>query len=129
MSACVNFLRDTQADIPSRHLSSRIIPHAQPLVSVLLKAAQTASSTSSQSFATLSAVIEAIPTFVSSKQLIAVLRASIDQRTANEGSHKLVITVAKKVPTKALFPVVMELWKEMQDADPSVSHDGLVTHS
>lgn len=76
---------------------------------------------SSQAFITLAAVIEAIPTFISSKQLIGSLRASIEQQTASDGSQKLVSVVAKKVPTKTLFPVVMELWKEMQDSDPSVS--------
>lgn len=66
-------------------------------------------------------MIEAIPTFISSKQLIAVLHASIEHLEGGDGSSKLLSVVAKKVPTKTLFPVIMDLWKEMQDLNASVS--------
>lgn len=105
----------------SRHLSYRLIPHAQVLFATLLSAAQSATAVSSQAFTTISAVIEAIPTFVSPAQLISVLRASIEQREENDISTKLLTTTAKKVPTKTLFPVVMDLWKGIQNADASVS--------
>jgi U3 small nucleolar RNA-associated protein 10 len=101
-------------------MSSRLLPHAQALITTLLSAAQSATAVSSQAFTTISAVIEAIPTFVSSKQLISILRASIEQREENEISTKLLTTSAKKVPTKTLFPVVMDLWKDIQNADASV---------
>jgi len=105
----------------SRHMSSRLLPHAQVLITTLLSAAQSATAVSSQAFTTISAVIEAIPTFVSSKQLNSILRASIEQREENDVSTKLLTTSAKKVPTKTLFPVVMDLWKDIQNADASVS--------
>jgi len=109
----------------SRHMSSRLLPHAQALITTLLSAAQSATAVSSQAFTTISAVIEAIPTFVSSKQLNSILRASIEQREESDVSTKLLTTSAKKVPTKTLFPVVMELWKEIQNADASVSFLGV----
>lgn len=105
----------------SRHLSSRLIPHAQSLINALLTSAQSGSAIASQSFTTISAVIDAIPTFVSSKQLIAVLNASIEQREEIETSGKLLNVVSKKVPTKTLFPVVMELWKDVQAGSALVS--------
>jgi hypothetical protein len=105
----------------SRHMSSRLLPHAQALITTLLSAAQSATAVSSQAFTTISAVIEAIPTFVSSKQLNSILRASIEQREESDVSTKLLTTSAKKVPTKTLFPVVMDLWKDIQNADASVS--------
>ena len=106
----------------SRHLSSRLIPHAQVLFTTLLSAAQSATAVSAQAFTTISAIIEAIPTFVGPKQLMSILRASIEQRSENDVSNKLLTTSAKKVPTKALFPVVMDLWKDIQNADASVSY-------
>jgi U3 small nucleolar RNA-associated protein 10 len=108
-----------------RHMSSRLLPHAQALITTLLSAAQSATAVSSQAFTTISAVIEAIPTFVSSKQLNSILRASIEQREENDVSTKLLTTSAKKVPTKTLFPVVMDLWKDIQNADASVSFSNL----
>jgi U3 small nucleolar RNA-associated protein 10 len=107
--------------IVSRHLSSRLIPHAQSTINTLLTAAQSGSAIAFQAFTTISAVIEAIPTFVSSKQLIAVLQAAIEQREEIETSGKLLNVVSKKVPTKTLFPVVMDLWKELQAGNASVS--------
>lgn len=104
-----------------RHLASRIIPHAQSLIAILLNAAQKTSVVSLHAFTALAAVVEAIPTFISAKQLIAILKASIEQLEGGEGSSKLLSVVAKKVPTKTLFPVIMDLWKDMQDLDASVS--------
>jgi U3 small nucleolar RNA-associated protein 10 len=101
-------------------LSSRIIPHSQSLIAVLLNASQTTSAVSLHAFTALAAVVEAIPTFISAKQLIAILRASIEQLEGGDGSSKLLSVVAKKVPTKTLFPVIMDLWKEMQDLNASV---------
>jgi hypothetical protein len=124
---CSSFLRMSPplpSTIPltsSRHMSSRLLPHAQALITTLLSAAQSATAVSSQAFTTISAVIEAIPTFVSSKQLNSILRASIEQREESDVSTKLLTTSAKKVPTKTLFPVVMDLWKDIQNADASVS--------
>jgi len=130
---CLSFLR-TSLLLPStipltsrRHMSSRLLPHAQALITTLLSAAQSATAVSSQAFTTISAVIEAIPTFVSSKQLNSILRASIEQREESDVSTKLLTTSAKKVPTKTLFPVVMELWKDIQNADASVSFLNLVS--
>lgn len=62
-----------------------------------------------------------MPQFISAKQLISIFKASIEQRQENDVSTKLLTTSAKKVPTKTLFPVVMDLWKDIQNADASVS--------
>lgn len=115
-------MTESQLILCRRHLASRIIPHAQSLIAILLSAAQKTSAVSLHAFTALAAVIEAIPTFISSKQLIAVLRASIEQLEGVDGSSKLLSVVAKKVPTKTLFPVIMDLWKEVQDLNASVSH-------
>jgi U3 small nucleolar RNA-associated protein 10 len=96
------------------------------LITTLLAVAQSAGAAASQAFLTISAVIEAIPTFVSSKQLISILQTSIEQRTESDVSSKLLTVSAKKVPTKTLFPVVMELWKDIQNGDASVSCLSLV---
>jgi U3 small nucleolar RNA-associated protein 10 len=87
----------------------------------LLSAAQSGSTIAAQAFTTVSAVIEAIPTFIGSKQLISVVQSAIQQREENETSNKLLNVVSKKVPTKTLFPVVMELWKDVQSSGASVS--------
>jgi U3 small nucleolar RNA-associated protein 10 len=102
-------------------LSSRLIPHAQIIITTLLSAAQSATAVSSQAFITISAVIEAIPSFIGAKQLSSILRASIEQRAENDVSTKLLTVTARKIPTKTLFPVIMDLWKDIQNADASVS--------
>jgi U3 small nucleolar RNA-associated protein 10 len=63
-----------------------------------------------------------VPTFIGAKQLGTVLRAAIDNRERNEESSSALISVcARKIPTKVLFPVVMELWKSVQSADEKVT--------
>lgn len=64
-----------------------------------------------------------MPTFIGAKQLGTVLRAAIDNREKNEESSSALISVcARKIPTKVLFPVVMELWKTVQSANENVSY-------
>ena len=71
-------------------------------------------------FALLGAVTETIPDFVSGKQLILLLSTSVSYRSQDETvSSTLVNTIAKKIPTKTLFPVLMDLWKELPRSNAS----------
>lgn len=76
-------------------------------------------------FSALAAKIETVPTFVSTKQLTASLKAAVEYRVndgGKEASNPVLSVSAKKVPTKSFVPVVMELWKQVQSLSPEVCH-------
>lgn len=82
----------------------------------IIKSTKSAATATNQAFITLSSIIETIPTFVSSKQLGAVLITTIDYRRVEEtNSSSLFTTLAKKIRTKSLFPVIIEAWKTVQE--------------
>jgi len=66
-----------------------------------------------------------VPSFIGSKQLIALLKNAL---SGKEGSKEVLSICSKKVPTKTLFPVVMDLWKSIQNESSSVRVDHLTTH-
>lgn len=108
-----------------RHLGPRTIPSIQSMLSALLalisRPAVTAS-TATAAFAVVSCLVETVPTFISAKQLSSILLAAIESRERHEESSSALISVcAKKIPTKVLFPVVMDLWKEVHQGQESVS--------
>lgn len=65
-------------------------------------------------------MIETVPTFISSKQLSSILRHAIALRARDEqGSNSVLSVVAKRIGTKALLPVVMDLFATAQKGDAS----------
>ncbi|KAK4685034.1 U3 small nucleolar RNA-associated protein 10, partial [Tremellales sp. Uapishka_1] len=105
-----------------RQLRSRIIPSLQSIVEATLhvvKSAQSTATTIKQSFSTLSAVVETVPVFISASQLSTILQSVIDVYSKQDSAAKVLSVVAKKIPTKTLFPTVMELWKTVQKQDES----------
>ena len=70
--------------------------------------------------------MEAVPTFLGGQQLSEILRAAIDYRPKDDTlSLSILSKIAKKVPTKSLFPVVIDLWKAVQGETEAVGgpHD------
>ncbi|ORY34663.1 U3 small nucleolar RNA-associated protein 10 [Naematelia encephala] len=108
--ACLSLI-----ELDVRRLGSRIIPHIAAIVDTSLgfvKSPKTSATVSQQSFAILASLIETVPTFISNKQLVAILHSSlVHQAKQIEASASIVSIVAKKITTKTLFPVVMDLWK------------------
>ncbi|WWD20373.1 hypothetical protein CI109_104849 [Kwoniella shandongensis] len=104
-----------------RHLGSRVIPYIQSIVDVsltLIKSPKTTSSVSKQAFTTLASILETVSTFISSKQLTSMIRHTIDYRSKDASiSLGVFTTIAKRIRTKTLFPVLMELWKIVQMED------------
>lgn len=102
-----------------RRLAARTIPFIQSILDTslnLIKSTKLAATATNQAFVTLSSVIETIPTFISSKQLNAILITTIDYRRVEEtNSASLFTTLAKKIRTKSLFPVLIEAWKTVQE--------------
>ncbi|TYJ57970.1 U3 small nucleolar RNA-associated protein 10 [Cryptococcus floricola] len=102
-----------------RHLASRAIPYVQSILDTtlaLIKSPKSAASSVAQAFTTLASTIETIPTFISSKQLIATLITTFFYRSTNEATaYAMLTTLAKKIRTKAIFPVLMEVWKTTQE--------------
>lgn len=109
----------------SRHLGPRIIPAIQPALGMLLGligAAGTSTNIVKASFSTLTALIETVPTFISASQLSTVLLATIQARVkAEESSTAMISVCTRKILTRTMFPVVMELWKQAQKLDETVS--------
>lgn len=106
-----------------RHLGSRAIPFIQAVLDACLSIARNTSSSPAAveaSFATIATLVDTVPTFVSSKQLVTVLGAAAEYRATDEAaSSSLITAIAKRIPTKTLIPVVMELWKSIQSAPAS----------
>ncbi|CAD6568277.1 MAG: snoRNA-binding rRNA-processing protein utp10, partial [Tremellales sp. Tagirdzhanova-0007] len=102
-------------------LGSRSIPFIKPVTDSSLRiitAPRSLASTNKQAFGTILALIEAVPTFLGSQQLTEILRATINHCPKDESiSISILSRIAKKVPTKTLFPVVMDLWKAVQGED------------
>jgi U3 small nucleolar RNA-associated protein 10 len=125
LTSCVAFgvISSCCFRLPSlrRHLGSRIIPSIQSIVDLTLHLASFPASSppiTKQALLTLTSVIETVPTFISSKQLSSILRHSIGLRARDEqGSNSVLSVVAKKIGTKALLPVVMDLFATAQKGD------------
>jgi U3 small nucleolar RNA-associated protein 10 len=125
LTSCVAFgvISSCCSCLPSlrRHLGSRIIPSIQSIVDLTLHLASLPTSSppiTKQALLTLTSVIETVPTFVSSKQLSEILRHSIALRARDEQvSNSVLSVVAKRIGTKALLPVVMDLFATAQKGD------------
>ncbi len=106
-------------------MTSRSIPFIRPITEAaltIINAPKSAPSIVKQAFATLSALVETVPTFIGSNQLLAILHAGIVHRMKDEIVSLAVISKAsKKIPTQTMFPVIMDLWKVVQSEGESVS--------
>lgn len=55
------------------------------------------------------------------KQIVAICQNALK---GHEGSREVINVVSKKVPTKTVWPVVMDLWKSVQTESSTVSGAG-----
>lgn len=100
-----------------RRLGPRSIPFIQPVLDACLSMASQTGAALDAAFLTISALVDTVPTFISGKQLVSLLRATAEHRAEDEGASAVLISaVAKRIPTKTLVPVVMDLWKELKGA-------------
>ncbi|KAL7425209.1 snoRNA-binding rRNA-processing protein utp10 [Cryptotrichosporon argae] len=107
-----------------RRLASRAIPHIQAIVDAALALVASSPAVARQAFAALATLVDALPTFISGKQVGSILAAAVRYRaTDDQVSAAVTGGIAKRVATKTLVPVVMDLWKSMQDED-QVSLEG-----
>lgn len=99
-----------------RRLGPRSIPFVQSILDACLGLIRGSTrDTAAAAFGTLAALVETVPTFISSKQLVSLLGAAAEHRAADEtASATLMSTAAKKIPSKTIIPVVMELWKVLK---------------
>lgn len=95
----------------SRHLGSRIIPYIQSIVTTTLALPPSSFSLTRQVFALQGALIEVVANFMASKQLVAICQNALK---GHEGSKDVLSVISKRVPTKTVWPVVMDLWKTVQ---------------
>ncbi|WWC65921.1 uncharacterized protein I303_108543 [Kwoniella dejecticola CBS 10117] len=111
-----------------RHLGSRIIPYIQSIITLaisLISSPKTIASIAKSSFSILSALVEVVSSFISGKQLINILKTTLDYRSKDLGiSLKVSTTISKKIKTKTLFPVLLDLWKTTQDEENSETIKG-----
>ncbi|WVQ66419.1 uncharacterized protein L199_004599 [Kwoniella botswanensis] len=104
-----------------RHLNSRIIPYIQSIITLsltLITSPKSISTIIRSSFSVLSSLLEVVSTFISSKQLATIIRTTMEHKSKDSSlALKTSTTISKKIRTKALFPVLMELWKTTQNDD------------
>lgn len=116
-----------------RRLGSRSIPFVQGILDVCLALIGSSTPlTAASAFGTIAALVETVPTFISSKQLVALLGAAAAYRGADEtASATLIAAAAKRVPTKTLVPVVMDLWKAIKGgaSAPTEAFFALLRHT
>ncbi|CAK9783229.1 hypothetical protein CC85DRAFT_281973 [Cutaneotrichosporon oleaginosum] len=116
-----------------RRLGSRTIPFVQAILDTCLSLiGSTEPLTAAAAFGALAALVETVPTFISSKQLVSLLGAAAAYRGADEAaSATLIAAAAKRVPTKTLIPVVMDLWKTINgsEAAPTEAFFALLRHT
>jgi len=104
-----------------RHLGSRIIPHIQSIVTTTLALPPSSFSLTRQVFTLQAALIEVVANFMAPKQIVAICQNALK---GHEGSREVINVVSKKVPTKTVWPVVMDLWKSVQTESSTVSGAG-----
>jgi U3 small nucleolar RNA-associated protein 10 len=100
-----------------RRLGPRSIPFIQSVLDACLAISRAPPSpeVAHLAFDTIASLVDTVPTFVNSKQLVALLGAAAAHRAADAGgSAHLLAAVAKRIPSKTLIPVVMDLWKSLK---------------
>nr|XP_019009268.1 uncharacterized protein I206_05916 [Kwoniella pini CBS 10737]OCF48049.1 hypothetical protein I206_05916 [Kwoniella pini CBS 10737] len=111
-----------------KHLGSRIIPYIQSIITLslnLINSSKTIITITKSSFSVISALIETVSNFISSKQLLNILNSTIDYRSKDLNiSLKVSTTISKKIRTKTLFPVLLDLWKSTQNEENSETIKG-----
>ena len=100
-------------EVSARRLVSRVIPFIQPIVEVTLSLPSASALLLRQIYSLQTALLDVVPTFVGSKQLVALLRHAL---SGGEGARDVISAAARKVPTKTVFPVVMDLWRSLQQS-------------
>lgn len=101
----------------SRHLGSRIIPYIQSIVTTTLALPPSSFSLTRQVFTLQAALIEVVANFMAPKQIVAICQNALK---GHDGSKEVLSVISKKVPTKTVWPVVMELWKSVQTESSNV---------
>jgi U3 small nucleolar RNA-associated protein 10 len=100
-----------------RRLGPRAIPFIQSVLDTCLaisRAPPTPEATHA-AFDTIAALVDTVPTFINSKQLLVLLGVAAAHRATDEGaSAHLLGAVAKRIPSKTLVTVIMDLWKTLK---------------
>lgn len=117
-----------------RRLGPRGIPFIQMVLDTCLALARAppTAAASTAAFSTIAALVETVPTFVSAKQLVALLGAVAAHRADDQSaSANLIAAIAKRIPTKTLIPVVMDLWKNIKGSAqaPTEAFFALLKHA
>ncbi|ORX37624.1 hypothetical protein BD324DRAFT_650190 [Kockovaella imperatae] len=101
-----------------KQLGSRIIPSIQGIVDLGLKLLQSSSDTMMrETTGVLGTLLSTVPTFISSKQMHSVLATCLEHYNRDPTTMAGLMSVtAKKVPTKSLFPIMMEMWKSVKES-------------
>lgn len=121
-----NFLNES-LPLFRKRLESRMIPHIAPLFQLsrdkLAAISEEARSVNS-AIDLIGAVVMAVPNFLSPIQLGDSLLSAIQVDMTGSGKHfdALIASVAKRVPTTNLLPVVCSLWPKLLDSADYVSH-------
>lgn len=130
----MSLLSDTRL-LSSKRLGTRMIPHVQPILALCCKLLASASSLVAAVTELLSSITIAVPTFISSEQLMQTIASVIRTPGVDVDRHlnSYIATLTKRVPTGTLLPSLLGIWQDTRTADEKVGiipPDGMgsVTH-
>lgn len=106
----------------SKRLGTRMIPHVQPILELCRAALTNASALVAGVTELLSSITIAVPTFISSEQLMHTIASVIRTPGADVDKHlnSYIATLTKRVPTGTLLPSLLGIWQDTRTADEKV---------
>lgn len=100
-----------------------MIPHVQPILELCRALLASATSLVAAVTELLSSITIAVPTFISSEQLMQTIASVIRTPGIDVDRHlnTYIATLTKRVPTGTLLPSLLGIWQDTRAADEKVS--------
>lgn len=100
-----------------------MIPHVQPILELCRHLLATVPALVATATDLLSSITIAVPTFISSEQLMQTIASVIRTPGSDVDRHinSYIATLTKRVPTGTLLPSLLGIWQDTRAADEKVS--------
>lgn len=100
-----------------------MIPHVQPILELCRDLLATAPALVAAATDLLSSITIAVPSFISSEQLMQTIASVIRTPGSDVDRHlnSYIATLTKRVPTGTLLPSLLGIWQDTRAADEKVS--------
>jgi hypothetical protein len=100
-----------------------MIPHVQPILELCRDLLATAPTLVAAATDLLSSITIAVPSFISSEQLMQTIASVIRTPGSDVDRHlnSYIATLTKRVPTGTLLPSLLGIWQDTRASDEKVS--------